>query len=148
VRTVPRVLPGVLAAVLLLGGCTVPTMTVSFPTPTRTPTDKAVAEACSALGSAFSKAGTTLNTALQQMGTDPQKALQTVQPLVDDLQTAVTKVDNPTVRAQGEKTVAALQELVTALDAAVKDTSKVPGLAAPFGKVQTELTAFATLCGG
>ncbi len=147
-RTVSRVLPGVLAAVVLLGGCTAPSVTISFPTPTRTPTDKAVAEACTAVRTAFNNAGATLNTALQQMSTDPQKALATVQPVVAELERAVTKVDNPTVRAQADKTVAALNDVVTALQAAVQDPSKITGLAAPFGKVQTELTAFGTLCGG
>ena len=56
-RTVPRALPGLLAAALLLGGCAVPPIPVNYPSPTSTPTDKAVAEACSALGDAVSKAG-------------------------------------------------------------------------------------------
>lgn len=146
-HTVPRVLPGVLAAVVLLGGCTAPTVTVSFPTPSTTPTDKAVAAACTALRSAFDKAGTALSTAMGQMSSDPQKALETLQPVLADLEKAAKKADNPTVRAQADKTVAALQELVTALTEAVNDPAKIPGLAAPLVKVQTEVAAFTALCG-
>jgi len=147
VHTVPRVLPDVLAAVLLLGGCTAPTVTVSFPTPSKTPTDKAVAAACTALRNAFDDAGTSLNTVFEQLTTDPQKALSTLQPVLADLEKAAKKVDNPTVRKQADKTVAAFQELVTALTAAVNDPTKIPGLAAPLAKVQTELAAFGALCG-
>ena len=82
------------------------------------------------------------------MSTDPKQALATVQPLVDDLQRAVTRVDNPTVRAQGEKTVIAVRALVTALGEAINDPSKIPALAGPFGTVQAELAAFGTLCSG
>jgi hypothetical protein len=149
VRTLPRVVPALVAAAVLLTGCAVPGLTpAATPSTAGHPTDKAMAAACTAIDAALSKAGSTLGTALQQVASDPQKALATIQPLAADFGKAVEKVDNPTVRKQADKVVAALSELASALKAAVDDSSKIPGLAVPFGKVQQELTALATLCQG
>jgi uncharacterized membrane protein YqiK len=149
-RTLDRIVPASLAALVLLAGCTVPSIptTGAGSATTSRPTDPAVAEACDALGAAMSKTGATLNTALQQVTTDPQKALATVQPLADDFSKAVAKIDNPTVRAQGDKAAAALNGLVAALGEAIKDSTRLPALTGAFGKVQQEFTALVTLCQG
>lgn len=109
---------------------------------------QSVDEACTTLSSTMSTAADTLQTALADIGNDPQKAVVALQDFAGSLASAAADVENPEVRAQVDKAIAALNDLVAAIQAGIEDPAKVTEVMAGAGRVQTELAAIGTVCSG
>jgi hypothetical protein len=150
----------VVAAALALTGCgslpSLPGLPTSSAPATSAPassapaggSEQSVDEACTSLSSTMGTATDTLQTALADLGNDPAKAVAALQEFAGSLAGAAADVENPEVRAQVDKAVAALNELVTAIQAGIEDPTKLTEVMAGVGKVQAELTAIGTVCSG
>lgn len=147
-----RVALGLVATLALLTGCSALTST----TPTTSPaasapqggSDQSVAGACESLGSAMGEAADTFQSALGELGTDPQQALSALQEFATSLKDAAATVQNPQVKAQVDKAIAALNDLTAALEAGIKDPLKMTEVLGTISAVQEELTAIGTVCAG
>jgi hypothetical protein len=151
------VLTGLVAALVLLSGCaaaggapsaSVPATTVASSSAPAA-SDQSKLEACDDLAATMEAASTTLSDSMQLVASDPQKALTALTLFNTSLQSAVAKVSNPEVKAQGEKAVAAIKELTDALDTMIKNPAgaKPEALTGALTKMTTELTAIGTVCG-
>ena len=120
----------------------------SAPSDTGGSSGQSASEACTVLGDTMNEAGQALQDVGSNLGNDPEKALKALDDFRASFETAVTKVDNPEVKAQAQKALDALDALIAALKAGIKDTSKMPDMLTALSDFQTEMTAFATVCTG
>lgn len=157
-RHLTRTAVGLVAGFVLLSGCSAlggiipgagPATTASSDTSSAPATNdtsgQSTKDACAALGTAMSEASSTFETAVQDAGSDPAKAVKALETFKDSLTKASAKVDNAQVKAQVQKLVDALTKLIPLLEDGVKDPTKMADAMAGF---QSELSAFATLCTG
>lgn len=146
------------AALVLLAGCSVgvtaptsgttsPAATASAPA-TSGSSGQSVTAACAALSSSMNESATALQSAMSDIGTDPSKAVDALESFRDSFEKAAAEVSNPEVKAQAEKALAATKEMVAALDAVVKDATKIAGVSEALQGFQEELTKIGTVCGG
>jgi hypothetical protein len=146
------------AGLVLLAGCsglsTAPTSapaasTASSSAPaTSGSSGQSVTDACTALATTMNESATTMQEAMSDIGTDPQKAVKALQGFKDTFEQAVAKVDNAEVRAQADKALAATKEMVAAIEAVTKDPTKVAGVSDALTAFQEEMTKIGTVCGG
>jgi hypothetical protein len=146
------------AGLVLLAGCsgpsTAPTSapaasTASSSAPaTSGSSGQSVTDACTALATTMNESATTMQEAMSDIGTDPQKAVKALQGFKDTFEQAVAKVDNAEVRAQADKALAATKEMVSAIEAVTKDPTKVAGVSDALTAFQEEMTKIGTVCGG
>lgn len=163
-RHLIRTAVGLVAGFVLLSGCsalggiipgagpattatTASTDTSSAPA-TKDTSGQSTKDACAALGTAMSEASSTFETAVQDAGSDPAKAVKALETFKDSLTKASAKVDNAQVKAQVQKLVDALTKLIPLLEDGVKDPTKMADAMAAMTGFQSELSAFATLCTG
>jgi hypothetical protein len=161
---------GVAATLVLLTGCTSAAAPSSTPSPAATsaspaagatsaaPTTSAStdsdeltkAASCLEIGKTANDAATTLNAALADMGNDPKKSLTALQEFSKAMKASIAKLEDPAVKAQSEKAVAAVDETTVALEKLIKNPTAdgVKKLQEPLAKVNTEFTAIGTVCGG
>lgn len=148
---------GALVGLVLLSACSAPAAPTSAPAtssatstsaPATTGSTQTASEACTALSASMNDAAKTMQSAMSDVGSDPSKAVKALQAFQDTFEQAVTKVTNPEVRAQADKALAATKKYVTALDAVVKDPTKVSGLSDTMTEFQTEMTKIGTVCSG
>lgn len=139
---IPRIVTGILASFLLLTGCT--------PATTAPPqaAEQSVLDACASLAEPMSEASNTLQSAITELATDPSKAVQALQGFQSSFEQAIAPVTNPEVKAQTEKALAATKAMVEALDAGVKDPTKMAGIDQYLADFQTEMTGIGEVCGG
>jgi soluble cytochrome b562 len=129
------------AGLVLLAGCS-----GSSTAPTSAPA--ASTASCTALATTMNESATTMQKAMSDIGTDPQKAVKALQGFKDTFEQAVAKVDNAEVRAQADKALAATKEMVSAIEAVTKDPTKVAGVSDALTAFQEEMTKIGTVCGG
>ncbi len=151
------VLAGIVAALVLLPGCaaaagaapsaSVPATSVASSSAPAA-SNQSKLDACNELAATMEDAAKTLNDSMKVMSSDPAKAVTALSSFNTSLEAAVAKVSNPEVKAQGEKAVAAIKELIDALDVMVKNPAdaKPETVSGALAKMTTELSAIGTVC--
>lgn len=164
------IIAGIAAALVLLTGCTSAAAPSSTPSPAPTsaaptasptsaaPTASATADSddltkaasCLEIGKTANDAATTLNAALADIGTDPKKSLTALQEFSKTLKASIAKLEDPAVKAQSEKAVAAVDETTAALEKLIKNPTAdgLKKLQEPLARVDTEFNDIGTVCGG
>ncbi|PFG16057.1 hypothetical protein ATK74_0586 [Propionicimonas paludicola] len=168
------VLAGIAATLILFTGCTsaaapsnssspaasqpAPAASATSAAPTSAaPSASATAEsdltraaACLEIGKTANEAATTLNTALKDIGSDPKKSLSALKEFSKTMNASIAKLEDPAVKAQSEKAVAAVEEVSAALEKLIKNPTAdaLNKLSEPLAKVDAEFTAIGTVCGG
>lgn len=160
---------GIVAGLAILTGCTAPvapsataSSSASQTSPaasatSATPTESATADsddltkaaACLEIGNTANSAAATLNAALKDIGSDPKKSLTALQEFSATMKASIAKVNDPEVKAQSEKAVAAVDEVTAALEKLIKHPTAeaLTKLQEPLTKVDAEFTAIGTVCG-
>lgn len=150
----PKLLGAGLAAVvtgILLAGCsaappatTGPTIAATSPVKTQSQT-----EACLALITALGPGALVeLTSVLGDLSSDPASALKPLKEFADTLSSAAATVTNAKVKAQADRLSAALKNLITQVQKAIKSPKKLSGLNGAIQRARTELTAMGTTCAG
>lgn len=155
-KILTRTAAGLVAGLVLLSGCSAPGGSPTAPGSSTTaassaPADtsgQSVQDACAALSTAMSEASSTMDTAMQDAGSDPQKAVKSLEAFKDALTEAAAKVDNAEVKAQLQKVVDSLAKLIPLLQASIDDPSKLSDVMTQMIEFQKELSAIANVCAG
>ena len=163
------VLAGIAATLILFTGCTsvaapssssspaasqpAPSASATSAAPTASATtesDLTRAAACLEIGKTANEAATTLNAALKDIGSDPKKSLSALKEFSKTMNASIAKLEDPAVKAQSEKAVAAVDEVSAALEKLIKNPTAdaLNKLSEPLAKVDAEFTAIGTVCGG
>ena len=141
---------------VLLAGCTAPATTApatsapatSAPATSAPAAGGSLIEECAELSAQMSTAAATMQSAMADLSTDPDKAVSAMQEFAESFEAAAAKVTNPELKAQADKAVAALGEMIDGLKAIIKDPSKAADLTETMTKFQEETTAIGAVCGG
>ena len=165
-RHLTRTALGLAAGLLLLSGCswlgnllpggvasTAPAASPAASSATSAPASggssgQSAAEACAALSAAMSEASSTLNTAIQDAGSDPAKAVKALNDFKDSFTAAIAEVDNSELKAQAQKALDALNELIPLFQDGLSDPTKMAEATSAMSTFQQELSAIGTICGG
>lgn len=109
---------------------------------------QSAAEACAAISSAMSAASATLNTAIQDAGSDPAKSMQALTEFKNSFTAAIATVNNAELKAQAQRALDALNKLITLFQDGLNDPTKMTEVVTAVSALQKEFTAIGTLCGG
>ncbi len=151
-----RVRLAAVAGLVLLAGCsgpsTAPTSAPAASAPAASApagsSDQSLLDACTTLSASMNDATATMNSALADIGKDPDKAVKALRAFQDTFDQSVAKVTNPELRAQADKALAATKGMVSALEAITKDPTKLAGFSDTMAKFEDEMTKIGTVCAG
>ncbi len=140
---------------LLLAGCTAPTSapTTAPPTTTAPVTESpstdaktSVAEDCAVLGVSMQEAVATLQSAMTELASDPDKALTALEDFHGSFAESIGGVSSPELKAQANKALDAMKLMVDTLKAGLKNPTKLVGIDAVIADFEEQMTAIGTVC--
>lgn len=138
---------------LLLAGCTAPASAPTTAPPTTTVAESpstdaktSVAEDCAVLGVSMQEAVATLQSAMTELASDPDKALTALEDFHGSFAESIGGVSSPELKAQANKALDAMKLMVDTLKAGLKNPTKLVGIDAVIADFEEQMTAIGTVC--